>query len=137
MLDDAGISYTSDEEEQQVRGPRRDELWVTPDTRESIETNLEFARRYVDWPYIQHPTPYPGTPMTREFEERGLVVNSRLEEYDGLTTARVKVGTFHRARSPAMMVAIQANIWIPLGIATAMLAVPAAIIALVRAFRGS
>jgi protein TonB len=25
-----------DEEEQQVRGPRRDELWVTPDTRESI-----------------------------------------------------------------------------------------------------
>ena len=26
------------------------------DTRESIETNLEFARRYVDWPYIQHPT---------------------------------------------------------------------------------
>ena len=36
------------------------------DTRESIEANLEFARRYVDWPYIQHPTPYPGTPMTRE-----------------------------------------------------------------------
>ena len=32
------------------------------DTRESIEANLEFARRYVDWPYIQHPTPYPGTP---------------------------------------------------------------------------
>ena len=27
--------------------------------------NLAFARRYVDWPYIQHPTPYPGTPMTR------------------------------------------------------------------------
>ena len=35
------------------------------DTRASIETNLAFARRYVDWPYIQHPTPYPGTPMTR------------------------------------------------------------------------
>ena len=35
------------------------------DTRESIEANLAFARRYVDWPYIQHPTPYPGTPMTR------------------------------------------------------------------------
>ena len=30
------------------------------DTRESIEANLTFARRYVDWPYIQHPTPYPG-----------------------------------------------------------------------------
>ncbi|MEO8484661.1 MAG: radical SAM protein, partial [Acidobacteriota bacterium] len=29
------------------------------DTRESIEANLAFARRYVDWPYIQHPTPYP------------------------------------------------------------------------------
>jgi radical SAM superfamily enzyme YgiQ (UPF0313 family) len=34
------------------------------DTRESIEANLEFARRYIDWPYIQHPTPYPRTPMT-------------------------------------------------------------------------
>ena len=30
------------------------------DTRESIEANLAFARRYVDWPYIQHPTPYPA-----------------------------------------------------------------------------
>ena len=37
------------------------------DTRESIETNLSFAQRYVDWPYIQHPTPYPGTPMTEDF----------------------------------------------------------------------
>jgi radical SAM superfamily enzyme YgiQ (UPF0313 family) len=53
------------------------------DTRASIETNLAFARKHVDWPYIQHPTPYPGTPMTREFRERGLVVNSRVEEYDG------------------------------------------------------
>jgi radical SAM superfamily enzyme YgiQ (UPF0313 family) len=59
------------------------------DTRESIETNLEFARRYVDWPYIQHPTPYPGTPMTKDFEARGLVVNERLHEYDG-TTAVVR-----------------------------------------------
>ena len=59
------------------------------DTRESIESNLEFARRYVDWPYIQHPTPYPGTPMTGEFRRRGLVVNDRVEEYDG-TTAVVK-----------------------------------------------
>jgi radical SAM superfamily enzyme YgiQ (UPF0313 family) len=55
------------------------------DTRASIETNLEFARRYVDWPYIQHPTPYPGTPMTRDFRERGLIINERVEEYDGTT----------------------------------------------------
>ena len=55
------------------------------DRRESVMANLEFAKRYIDWPYIQHPTPYPGTPMTREFESRGLVVNSRLEEYDGTT----------------------------------------------------
>jgi len=53
------------------------------DTRASIETNLAFARQYVDWPYIQHPTPYPGTPMTRDFRERGLIVNQRVEEYDG------------------------------------------------------
>ena len=55
------------------------------DTRESIEANLAFARRYVDYPYIQHPTPYPGTPMEKEFRERGLIVNDRLEEYDGTT----------------------------------------------------
>ena len=59
------------------------------DTRESIETNLAFAREYVDWPYIQHPTPYPGTPMTRDFRARDLIVNERVEEYDG-TTAVVK-----------------------------------------------
>ena len=53
------------------------------DTRESVEANLEFARRYVDWPYIQHPTPYPGTPMTKDFRDRGLIINERLEEYDG------------------------------------------------------
>jgi radical SAM superfamily enzyme YgiQ (UPF0313 family) len=55
------------------------------DTPESIEANLEFARRYVDWPYIQHPTPYPGTPMTKELLERGLILHQRLEEYDGTT----------------------------------------------------
>src|SRR5215510_5189556 len=55
------------------------------DTRESVEANLKFARKYVDWPYIQHPTPYPGTPMTRDFIDRGLVVNRRVEEYDGTT----------------------------------------------------
>jgi radical SAM superfamily enzyme YgiQ (UPF0313 family) len=59
------------------------------DTRESIETNLAFARRYVDWPYIQHPTPYPGTPMTKDFREKNLIVNERMEEYDG-TTAVVR-----------------------------------------------
>jgi hypothetical protein len=55
------------------------------DRRESVTANLEFARQHVDWPYIQHPTPYPGTPMTRDFEQRGLVVNSRPDEYDGTT----------------------------------------------------
>jgi anaerobic magnesium-protoporphyrin IX monomethyl ester cyclase len=59
------------------------------DTRESIEANLAFARQYVDWPYIQHPTPYPRTPMTREFRERGLITNEQLEQYDG-TTAVVR-----------------------------------------------
>ena len=59
------------------------------DTRESIETNLAFARQHVDWPYIQHPTPYPGTPMTEDFRRRDLIVNHRLEEYDG-TTAVVR-----------------------------------------------
>jgi radical SAM superfamily enzyme YgiQ (UPF0313 family) len=59
------------------------------DTADSIDANLQFARRYVDWPYIQHPTPYPGTPMTAEFRERDLIVNERLEEYDG-TTAVVR-----------------------------------------------
>jgi anaerobic magnesium-protoporphyrin IX monomethyl ester cyclase len=59
------------------------------DTRESIEANLAFARRHVDWPYIQHPTPYPGTPMTQDFIERRLIVNDRVEEYDG-TTAVVR-----------------------------------------------
>jgi len=59
------------------------------DTRESIEANLEFARKHVDWPYIQHPTPYPGTPMTRDFLDRHLIVNEAVEEYDG-TTAVVR-----------------------------------------------
>jgi radical SAM superfamily enzyme YgiQ (UPF0313 family) len=59
------------------------------DTRESIEANLAFARRYIDWPYIQHPTPYPRTPMAQDFRQRGLIVNDHLEEYDG-TTAVVR-----------------------------------------------
>ncbi len=59
------------------------------DTRESIEANLEFSRRYVDWPYIQHPTPYPRTPMTLDFQKRGLIIDDRPENYDG-TTAVVR-----------------------------------------------
>jgi anaerobic magnesium-protoporphyrin IX monomethyl ester cyclase len=59
------------------------------DTRESIETNLEFARRYVDWPYIQHPTPYPRTPMTQQFREQQLVIDEDMAHYDG-TTAVVR-----------------------------------------------
>jgi anaerobic magnesium-protoporphyrin IX monomethyl ester cyclase len=59
------------------------------DTVESIEANLEFARCHVDWPYIQHPNPYPRTPMTEDFRRRGLIVNEHLEEYDG-TTAVVR-----------------------------------------------
>lgn len=56
------------------------------DTVESIEANLAFARKYVDWPYIQHPTPYPRTPMTEDFRRRGLIEHERFEEYDGTTS---------------------------------------------------
>ena len=55
------------------------------DTLDSIRTNLEFASQYVDWPYIQHPTPYPGTPMTKDFRARNLIKIERWEEYDGTT----------------------------------------------------
>ena len=55
------------------------------DTRESVEANLQFARRYVDWPYIQHPTPYPRTPMAKDFRDRGLITDEQPENYDGLT----------------------------------------------------
>jgi len=59
------------------------------DTRDSIETNLEFARQYVDWPYIQHPTPYPRTPMTQQFRDQNLIVDEDMSHYDG-TTAVVR-----------------------------------------------
>lgn len=62
------------------------------DTPEAIEANLDFARRHVDWPYIQHPTPYPGTPMTEDFTARRLVANQHLHEYDG-TTAVVRTAS--------------------------------------------
>jgi anaerobic magnesium-protoporphyrin IX monomethyl ester cyclase len=59
------------------------------DTRESIEANLSFARRHVDWPYIQHPTPYPGTPMTDDFRRKDWIATEDVREYDG-TTAVVR-----------------------------------------------
>ena len=59
------------------------------DTRDAIEMNLAFARRYVDWPYIQHPTPYPRTPMTRQFRDDNLIVDEDVAHYDG-TTAVVR-----------------------------------------------
>lgn len=78
------------------------------DTRESIEANLEFARHYVDWPYIQHPTPYPRTPMTIDFRNRNLIINERLEEYDG-TTAVVK--TEHVSAEEAEFMRWRAERW--------------------------
>ena len=74
------------------------------DTRESIDANLAFARRYVDWPYIQHPTPYPGTPMTREFRERDLIVDEDVAHYDG-TTAVVRSEHLSAARNRVSAVA--------------------------------
>jgi anaerobic magnesium-protoporphyrin IX monomethyl ester cyclase len=81
------------------------------DTRESIETNLEFARQYIDWPYIQHPTPYPRTPMTKDFRDRGLIIIERLEEYDG-TTAVVK--TEHMSAEEAEFLRWRADRWMKL-----------------------
>ena len=51
------------------------------DTRESIEANLAFARRWVDYPYIQHPTPYPRTPMNEELRARRLIANDDVTTY--------------------------------------------------------
>ncbi|HEY4813360.1 MAG TPA: radical SAM protein [Chthoniobacterales bacterium] len=78
------------------------------DTKESIETNLAFAREYIDWPYIQHPTPYPRTPMTKDFRDRGLIINENLEEYDG-TTAVVK--TEHMEPEEVEFMRWQAERW--------------------------
>ena len=78
------------------------------DTSESIEANLEFARQYVDWPYIQHPTPYPRTPMTKDFVDKGLIINQRLEEYDG-TTAVVR--TEHLSAEDAEYMRWKAERW--------------------------
>ncbi|HXV84770.1 MAG TPA: radical SAM protein [Candidatus Binatia bacterium] len=78
------------------------------DTRESIEANLEFARRYVDWPYIQHPTPYPRTPMTRDFQKQGLIIDNRPEDYDG-TTAVVR--TDHLSAEEIEFLRWRAELW--------------------------
>ena len=56
------------------------------DTRETIEANLAFARQYVDWPYIQHPTPYPGTPMSADLRRDGLIDDEDVSHYDGTTS---------------------------------------------------
>ena len=81
------------------------------DTHASIEANLAFARRYVDVPYIQHPTPYPRTPMTKAFQEQGLIINERLEDYDG-TTAVVR--TEHLEGDEIEFLRWRADRWIKL-----------------------
>jgi anaerobic magnesium-protoporphyrin IX monomethyl ester cyclase len=81
------------------------------DTRESIETNLAFARRYVDWPYIQHPTPYPRTPMTQQFRDQNLIVDDDMSHYDG-TTAVVR--TKHVPASEIEFLRWRAERWMKL-----------------------
>ena len=81
------------------------------DTAASIEANLAFARQYVDWPYIQHPTPYPGTPMTEDFRRRGLIEHDRMEEYDG-TTAVVR--TTHMEAAEVEFLRWRAERWMKL-----------------------
>ena len=78
------------------------------DTHASIAANLDFARRYVDWPYIQHPTPYPRTPMTEDFQKRGLIIDACPEDYDG-TTAVVR--TDHIAAEKIEFLRWQAERW--------------------------
>ena len=82
------------------------------DTRDSVRANLEFARHYVDWPYIQHPTPYPGTPMTAEFRARGLVVDDDVSHYDG-TTAVVR--SEHLGADEIEFMRWRAERWMKLG----------------------
>ena len=102
-----------------VTALRRNKMYVVgglivgnpQDTRESIEANLEFARRYVDWPYIQHPTPYPRTPMTRDFQDRGLIIDDAPEDYDG-TTAVVR--TAHLTAEEVEFLRWRAERWMKL-----------------------
>jgi hypothetical protein len=81
------------------------------DTRASIEANLDFARQYIDWPYIQHPTPYPRTQMAADFRQRGLIINERLEEYDGTTAV---VQTAHINADEAEFLRWRAERWMKL-----------------------
>ena len=81
------------------------------DTAASIDANLEFARRHVDWPYIQHPMPYPRTPMTQAFRAAGLIESERVEEYDG-TTAVVR--TRHLSREDVAFLRWKAERWMKL-----------------------
>jgi anaerobic magnesium-protoporphyrin IX monomethyl ester cyclase len=81
------------------------------DTRESIEANLDFARRYVDWPYIQHPTPYPRTPMTKDFEARDLILTREVDQQDG-TTAVVR--TEHLSGEEVEFMRWKADRWMKL-----------------------
>jgi radical SAM superfamily enzyme YgiQ (UPF0313 family) len=81
------------------------------DTPASIEANLAFAKRYVDWPYIQHPTPYPRTPMTHDFLDRGLIVDEDVSHYDG-TTAVVR--TEHVAAEEIEFMRWRAERWMKL-----------------------
>jgi radical SAM superfamily enzyme YgiQ (UPF0313 family) len=81
------------------------------DTAASIEANLAMARRHVDWPYIQHPTPYPRTPMTQELRERDAIAHERLDEYDG-TTAVVR--TQHLAPDDVEFMRWKAERWMKL-----------------------
>jgi radical SAM superfamily enzyme YgiQ (UPF0313 family) len=78
------------------------------DTAASVEMNLKMARRYVDWPYIQHPTPYPRTPMTKDFQARNLITHDRLEEYDGTTAV---VHTEHMAGEEVEFLRWKAERW--------------------------
>jgi radical SAM superfamily enzyme YgiQ (UPF0313 family) len=81
------------------------------DTKEAIEANLEFARRHVDWPYIQHPMPYPRTPMTQDFRANGLIESERVEEYDGTTPV---VRTRHLSRDEVAFLRWRAERWMKL-----------------------
>ena len=81
------------------------------DTKQSIEANLEFARRHVDWPYIQHPMPYPRTPMTQDFRAQGLIESERMEEYDGTTPV---VRTRHLSRDEVAFLRWRAERWMKL-----------------------
>ena len=81
------------------------------DTARVDRSESRIRQKYVDWPYIQHPTPYPRTPMTKDFRDRGLIINERLEEYDG-TTAVVK--TEHLSADEVEFLRWQAERWMKL-----------------------